>query len=288
MNNDEYAKGSLSKERYPNHDLFIADILDATPKDDMGSMEHPMFALKAGDKEIRRYEHNGNSIEITPSVKGLATIHDKDILIYCISQLIEAINRGEEVSRRVRVTAYDLMVTCNRDSGGRGYKELQEAFARLRGTTVRTNILSNGVRQKEWFGLIDSISVVEKSPDDERMMAVDLKLSEWLFNSVQAKEVLTLSRDYFRLRKPLERRLYELARKHCGAQPKWKIGLAKLHKKTGSKATLRKFRELIKRSAESQHLPDYRLVYQESDDSVTFFNRAPKGALKQIREVCSL
>jgi plasmid replication initiation protein len=43
-------------------------------------------------------------------------------------------------------------------------------------------------------------------------------LSDWVFNAVAAREILTLSRDYFRLRKPLERRLYELARKHCGQQ----------------------------------------------------------------------
>ncbi len=30
-----------------------------------------------------------------------------------------------------------------------------------------------------------------------------------------------MHRDYFRLRKPLERRMYELARKHCGKQDEW-------------------------------------------------------------------
>ncbi|MCA9184408.1 MAG: replication initiator protein A [Pirellulaceae bacterium] len=34
--------------------------------------------------------------------------------------------------------------------------------------------------------------------------------------------MLTLHRDYFRLRKPLERRVYEIARKHCG--PKAECG----------------------------------------------------------------
>ena len=32
--------------------------------------------------------HNGNSITVTPSIKGLATIWDKDILIYAVSQLV--------------------------------------------------------------------------------------------------------------------------------------------------------------------------------------------------------
>jgi plasmid replication initiation protein len=58
-------------------------------------------------------------------------------------------------------------------------------------------------------------------------------LSDWVFNAINAREVLTLHRNYFRLRKPLERRLYEIARKHCGQAREWRIGLAKLKVKCG-------------------------------------------------------
>jgi plasmid replication initiation protein len=51
---------------------------------------------------------------------------------------------------------------------------------------------------------------------------------------VLAKSVLTLSRDYFRLRKPLERRIYELARKHCGRQRNGVSSVDTLLKKSGS------------------------------------------------------
>ena len=55
----------------------------------MAHMEHPFYSLsKKPETTVRRYEHKGNWIEITPSVKGLATIYDKDILIYCISQIM--------------------------------------------------------------------------------------------------------------------------------------------------------------------------------------------------------
>ena len=59
--------------RYPDPDLFICDVLDAIPKDDMASMEHPIFSLATKpDRRVFRYEHNGNVIEIIPSGKGLA------------------------------------------------------------------------------------------------------------------------------------------------------------------------------------------------------------------------
>jgi plasmid replication initiation protein len=116
-------------QRYPQTELFICDGLDAIPKDDMASMEHPLFSLATKpDKRIVAYEHNGNRIEIIPSVKGLATIHDKDILIYCISQLIAGMNEGRAPSPVLHLTARDLLMWTNRQTDGDGYERLRNAF----------------------------------------------------------------------------------------------------------------------------------------------------------------
>ena len=91
-------------------DFFICEFPWAAPKDDMASMEHPLFTLATRpDRRILRYEHGSATIEITPSVKGLATIHDKDILIYCISQLMAAVNAGKPTARTLTLTAHDLL-----------------------------------------------------------------------------------------------------------------------------------------------------------------------------------
>jgi len=277
----------LLPERHPNQDFFVCDILDAAPKDDLGSMEHPMFNLSTKpDHKIRHYEHNGNSITIAPGAHGLATIWDKDILIYCISQVVEAINRKrKDVSKTVWVTAYDLLVATNRGTDGRGYQQLKAALERLRGTSITTDIEVNGTPIKEGFGLIDRWKIVEKSPDNKRMIAVEITLSEWLYNAIQGNEVLTLNRDYFRLRKGLERRLYELARKHCGRQPKWRVSLELLHKKTGSTSPLKKFRMNIKQIAKSGHLPDYLVAYDDENDQAIFYNRGPKGHQAKIKDI---
>jgi plasmid replication initiation protein len=276
----------LLPDRHPNKDFFVCDILDATPKDDLGSMEHPMFSLSTKpDHAIRRYEHNGNSIEIAPGAHGMATIWDKDVLIFCISQMVEALNRSCDVSRVVWVTAYDLLVSTNRQINGEGYKGLKSALQRLQGTTITTNIMTNGVRVTKGFGLVDSWEIVEKSPDNERMIAIEITLSEWLYNAILGREVLTISRDYFRLRKGIERRLYELARKHCGKQTTWKVALGVLHKKSGSSGSLKEFRRKVKGIAKSDHMPDYRLVYDATDDQACFYMRSPKGALKEAKEV---
>src|ERR1700693_4943094 len=103
-------KGQLLPAKHSDGDLFICDVADAVLKDIMPQMEHPFYSLsKKPETTIRRYEHNGNWLEITPSVKGLATIYDKDILIYCISQLMEKLKRKEPVSARIRISSRDLL-----------------------------------------------------------------------------------------------------------------------------------------------------------------------------------
>ena len=275
----------LLPERHPNQDFFVCDILDVAPKDDLGSMEHPMFSLSTKpDHRIRTYEHNGKYLVIAPGAYGLATIWDKDILIYCISQVVEALNRGrKDVSRTVWVTAYDLLAATNRTTSGVGYKRLKMALERLQGTQITTNIRQS--EGDEGFGLIDYWKIVKKSPDNDSMVAIEITLSKWLYNAIKGREVLTISRDYFRLRKGIERRLYQLARKHCGLQSSWKIGLDLLHKKSGSGGTLKEFRRKVKAIANTNHLPDYNLAFAKEQDCVKFFRRNKKGHLKHMNDL---
>ncbi len=274
------ASGGLLPDRHPTGDFFVCDLLGASPKDDLGTMEHPIFSLSTRpDRRVLSYEHNGTLVEVTPSVKGRATIHDKDILIYCISQLMAALNAGREISRKLTLTAHDLLVATNRDTSGDAYARLREAFERLAGTRITTNMSTGGQETTRGFGLIESWEILRRAPKTKqggggRMVSVQVVLSEWLFRAVQAKSVLTLSRDYFRLRKPLERRLYELARKHCGRQPEWKISTATLHKKAGSAAPVRVFRAAVRKMIAANILPDYEL-FEEEGDIIRFARRAP-------------
>lgn len=254
-------KSPLLPDRMHQPDLFVCDIFDAAPKGDMASMEHPIFSLSTKpDKRTRKYEHNGNFVEIKPSASGLATIHDRDILIYCISQLIAGMEKGKEPSQTVRFKAHDLLISTNRQTNGQAYQALKSAMERLRGTTISTNIITGGQENFDVFGLIESAKIVRETREG-RMQEIEIKLSDWVFNAISAKEVLTLNRSYFRLRKPLERRLYEIARKHCGHQKSWKINLDLLRKKCGSSSTTREFRRLISSVVEQDikhsHIPDY-------------------------------
>lgn len=266
-------RGGLLPDRHPTADFFSCDVFDAAPKGDLGSMEHPIFSLSTRpDRRILSYAHNGTTIEVVPSVKGRATIHDKDILIFCISQLMAAVNAGRAISRKLTLKAHDLLVATNRDTSGDAYTRLKDAFERLAGTRITTNMATGGVETTQGFGLIDTWEI-KRHTRGGRMISVSVTLSEWLFRAVQTKSVLTLNRDYFRLRKPLERRIYELARKHCGRQREWRVSVTTLHKKSGSAAPVRVFRAALRKMAAAAHLPDYDMV-EESGDLMTFSRRA--------------
>jgi plasmid replication initiation protein len=262
--------GGLLVDRHAQQDFFLCDVLDAIPKDDMASMEHPVFSLSTRpDRRILNYEHNGTEITVTPSVRGLATIHDKDILIFCISQLMAALNAGRRVGRTLQLRAHDLLVATNRETSGDAYRRLREAFERLAGTRITTNMASGDRQVTTGFGLIESWEIVRKSdrnkPGGGRMISVSVTLSEWLYRAVLSKSVLTLSRDYFRLRKPLERRVYELARKHCGRQAAWTISIDTLLKKSGSASPRRVFRKMVRDMIAAGHLPDYDMQEMPGD-----------------------
>lgn len=272
-------RSPLLPDRRPKPDFFVCDIFDAAIKSDIASLEHPIFSLSTKpDRSIRRYEHGEIYVEIKPSADGLATVHDRDVLIYCISQLMAGLKEQRPATQSVRFKAHDLLLATNRMTNGQGYEALKAAMERLAGTRISTNIVTGGKEVFETFGLIESARIVRETRDG-RMQEVEVKLSDWVFNAIERSEVLTLHRDYFRLRRPLERRIYELGRKHCGRQSEWKISLELLQKKSGSNSTLREFRrmvlEIVEQDAKHNHIPDYAISLDDSD-MVHFRNR---GAL---------
>ncbi len=267
----------LLPERHPQGNLFVCDVADAVLKDDMASMEYPFFSLsKNPEKRVRRYEHGDRWLEVHPSSKGLATIYDKDILIYCISQLIAKMNDGVPPSPHVRIVAKDLLVFINRTTGGKDYEAVKDALHRLDGTRIRTNVKTGGEEVHKGFGLIDSFEI-RRSEKTGRILELAVNLSDWVFRSIAAKEVLTLHKDYFRLKKSIERRVYEIARKHCGRQESWRISLEMLKLKCGSRTNLKGFRHDMRALIKGDHLPDYS-VSMTDEDFIVFTNRALQKA----------
>lgn len=257
----------LLPDRHPNRDFFIVDIKDANPKDDMASMEYPVFSLsvKPDQRKLKYEAANGRKLVVIPSGKGLATIMDKDIILYAISKLVAERAAGRPITRFIEMTAHEVLTACNWRTNDAGYKRLEDALDRLRGTTIKTNVETGKEIETRGFGLINEYKMTRLKNGEEdpfgRLSKVTIELSAWTFRAVDANEILTISRQYFRLRRPLERRLYEIARKHVGNKTEpWLIGLDKLQEKVGSTGDLKKFRFNLRQIIEAGNIPDYGLA----------------------------
>ena len=259
--------------RHPQGDFFIADIFDNLPfKGDMAGMEHPMFTLQVSkpDMRVMRYENGGAAVEMNPSNIGLPTIMDKDILLYCASVVMHKINAGEIPPQTIRFSLRDVLLTTNRVTSNHGYNSLKNALHRMAGCLLKTSIKTGGTYQETGFHLIESYKYLESTRVKDRQIGVELTLSDWFYNSLIGLEVLTIDREYFQLRKPLDRRLYEIARKHCGYRDKpWTIRLDRLLLKTGSRVSEVKFRWLIRQLEQSNHIPDFTFRHEAVKDMVT-------------------
>ena len=269
----------LLPERHPQHDLFICDVADAVLKDVMPQMEHPFYSLsKKPETAVRRYEHNGHWIEVTPSVKGLATIYDKDILIYCISQVMAKLKRGEKVSQRVRINRATLIFT-NRGTAGKDYMALIEALDRLEGTRIRTNIVTGDEEQIDGFGLIDASSIRRKHGLDGRLLWCEIKLSDWVFNAIRAQRGADAAPGLFPAAQAARAAGLRARAQALRPAGDWKVSLETLLRKSGSQSPEKRFRQMIKHLADERSpagLP--RRVRRLETDMVTFLNRGTMKA----------
>ena len=252
-------------------ELFVANIIDAAPKGDTQSMEFPLFSISSKrDTDTYRYQNKktGASIEIVPNEKGRATIHDKDLLLYCFGQIAEANNRGIPIGQKIHVTLYDFLKTTKKGTDGKAYKSVLESLKRLTGTTVYTTTRQDNFKKDKGFSFISDYDLITDEKTG-RMKYVELILPNILFNAVSNYQILTYSSEYFSLRSPYDRRLYELCRKHCGNQTQWEIGFENLYNKFGVKSPLREFRRKIKEIVKKQSIPDYCLMYADAKTSGT-------------------
>lgn len=269
----ELIKPVLSEHRHPQRDFFVADIYDLASNfwSDTASLEFPLFAMKA-TKNIRTYERGDVKFTIMPCAEnGSPTQTDMDIWIFVISKLMTSINKNEPINPIIRFTAYDYLISTNRPTTKQYYNQLKTSLFRMVSSSIRTSFnwdkrYKNKPTVERAFNFLEGASIIYDKY--RRMQAIEVVLPQWLYEGVQKRSVLKLSPDYFRIQSPLHRRIYEIARKHCGNQQFFEISLDLLQSKTGSTSPKKLFKLYIKRLSESNELPDYSLLLE--GEKVTF------------------
>lgn len=247
---------------------FIASSADISPKDQIDLMARCWFSLTPGRTDAIQHEYvdarsgQTETVRITGSAEhGIATIHDQDLLIYAISQWVEAKRRGLEPSRRIHFTPYQFLAWMNREPGGGQYQRLKDALHRLKMTSIQTTVRSeqgkrsrNRIRQFSW------ISEWEITEEKGEIRGIEVVLAEWLFESIQDFHVLTLDKRYFDIPGSVERWLYLYARKATGGPTGvWKETFKSLYQKSASQQEYKHYASTLRKLVKKNDLPGLRL-----------------------------
>src|SRR3546814_12352628 len=85
------------------------------------------------------YKTDTVSIEIVATSKGVATIYDKEVLLYIASLMVAKLEAGVGVSQDFYFTAHYLFRVTGVNGSARSYARLSDAFERLPDTQIKTN-----------------------------------------------------------------------------------------------------------------------------------------------------
>jgi plasmid replication initiation protein len=274
---------------YVQSDLFEATMVEWPVKDDLASMEFPLFSLSTiPDTTVREYHQAGTNkrVRIIPSVMGAATVFDKDLLLFIGSQIIEGRKAGLPISNTVKFDSYSFLQGTSRQPCGKAYANILDMLRRLKGTQIETNIVTGGQEQTKGFGWIHDYTITKSATTSmgDGVLECIVQISDWMYNALLHYEVLTIDRRYFALRMSLERRLYELARKHVGSKPIWKADMSLMLQKCGSTQDLRHFRADVRKIIQRDSLPDYRMALDTSvkPQKIVFYTRNNKALSAEL------
>ncbi|MEM9839709.1 MAG: replication initiator protein A [Pseudomonadota bacterium] len=239
-------------------------------KGERSVMAFPFFALSKGRRmQPITYADDYVSIEVRPSQTGVATIYDKEILLYIASLLVSQMKRQETPSQEYSFTAHDFIRVIGGNRSARSYQRIHGALERLQGTQIKTNIEAGGEGEDGFFSWVSEakMSYTKNADGSKRLSRVKVRLCDWLYRAIiKDQKILTYDSTYFQL-SPIERRLYELARVHCGQQRFFHIGLAKLQKKVGSEDRPAKFKAALREVENRQPIPEYDLFVVDDPHS---------------------
>lgn len=229
-------------------------------------MAFPFFALaKNAWMKPLTYQANAVSIEVRPSASGVATIYDKEIVLYIASLMLAKIEVGETVTQDFVFTAHDLFTVTGANHSARSYGRLSEALERLQGTQIKTNIEAGGEGEEGFFSWLSEAKLhySRTRGGERRLKAVKVRLCDWLFRAILLdRHVLDYAAAYFQLG-PIERRIYEVAR--SSGEERLETDLATFRLQIGYQNPLANFRNALKQIAASDSIPDYRLELIEQE-----------------------
>lgn len=259
-------------------DLFVPAFGDIASRDGIDMMEFPFFSLSKKKRfKAIRYENERRGISVIVSggePNGIATIWDKDILIWAISQVREALDRNETPNQTIYFHPYQLLKAIRRDTGKTEYQLLRKSLARLANTTIFTTIRRESVTEETGFHWIERVRSAIENKTGEGAGMWSITLSDWIYEAAVKKSlILSLDDDYFLLTGGRERWLYLVARKHGGYQEHgFTLPMKALHEKSGTSEQYKFWAHEIRQLVKADELPGYHLSIWRGQDKKEYIN----------------
>lgn len=293
---DNTKKETEDKELYDvsqlQYEMFPYPRAYPKAKDSMHFMEHQVFSLSNKPVlEIIEYKHEGVKVELKPSIHGLPTVKDKDILIYIGSHISYAINSGKIPEKWVYFDASDYFKYTGKKAGSRSYEQFKEALERWYGAYFMTNVETKNGSVTEPFRILEKFKIVEKTRNKKGAKKVAIKVSDWLYNTYIEGDTLNIPYEYFNLT-PTRKAMYGHIRKHCGSnQGKYVVGIEKFNKKIGKgdkdpKYIRAEIRKIIKN--DKGELLNYKIKLDDKTGNLIVYPLNSKGTAVEFKDLVKL
>lgn len=257
-------------------DLFTPNLFDVSTKDSRSVMDVSVFRLSKRDQrrgEIIKYDlGDGGYIEVAGGAHGMASIWDYDIVLMMVSHVTEQYNammRGERddmPDRYFKPHAREILKFCRRDSGGKNYKQLEAALARLEGTAItvvrRQRAKGQLMRVADGGARLIGRYTVRSFERSGNIAEVMIEIPDWIYKAVTESDrpdVLTVHNDYFLIDSGIGRFVYRLARTRAGRNyAVW--GFRTLYERSGSTSEFKGFCRTLRGVIKADQLPEYHLI----------------------------
>ncbi|SDD36694.1 replication initiator protein A [Kordiimonas lacus] len=240
--------------------------LEPPLRDIRETMDFPMMALEKGRTVPIFVESARGYVKVVSAADShIASIYDHDIIIYLVSELNDAKNRGAKLNNVVLFHPCRLLKGIGRGTSGRDYQRLADSIRRLRTTTITTNL-----KITENFGVEVPFSWVQRyeiptyrpgrdSTKVRASMPWRIELPHWVCSMIDSqRDILRVHPDYFSLKSAIARALYRTARKSVNpAIGRWQYHARTLHQRYAIRSSLSRFIRKVCEIADADLLPDY-------------------------------
>ena len=260
-------------------DLFTLDSqLHGEIRGERSLMAFPFFALfKSAWMKPLTYDHATVSIAVRPSASGVATIYDKEIVLYIASLMAVKLEAGESVEQDFVFTAHDLFQ--------RHRQQPQRAQLRppVRGAGAFAGYADQDQHRSGRGGGGGLLLVAVRGEAPLQQNAHRRTAAEggqgapvhWVFREILLdRHVLDYAAAYFQLG-PIERRIYEVARSTCENGP-LDIDLATFRLQIGYQNPLLNFKAALKQIVATDGIPDFHLELVKETEAAPADGAAPR------------